>query len=143
MTPNDTFIYMQICSSYILCMSSLTHTKYALHRAEANEETRMLTSLNCSFNLLSDWNQTTYGSPSPFQNGQSGMVLPIVLQHLVPFHVSLIGLGSIAAAVMSSVDSVLLSAASLLGRNILKNVIFKQVSGTSGDSVIIASSLTE
>lgn len=71
------------------------------------------------------------------------MILPIVLQHLVPFHISLIGLGAIASAVMSSVDSVLLSAASLLGRNILKNIIFPQVLGTSGERVVIASSLTE
>lgn len=97
----------------------------------------MATCPNWGFNLLSDWNQTTYGSPSPFENGQSGMVLPIVLQHLVPFYVSLIGLGSISAAVMSSVDSVLLSAASLLGRNILKNIVFTQVLRPIGDSVII------
>lgn len=71
------------------------------------------------------------------------MVLPIVLQHLVPFYVSLIGLGSITAAVMSSADSVLLSAASLLGRNIFKNIIFTQVLGRSGDGAIITGTLTE
>lgn len=103
----------------------------------------MVSNLNWGFNLLSDWNQTSYGLPTPFENNQSGMVLPIVLQHLVPFYVSLIGLGSIAAAVMSSVDSVLLSAASLLARNILKNIIFTQVRRTVGDSVIIAGILTE
>lgn len=105
--------------------------------------TYILMSLNCGFKPLSDWNQTTYGSPSPLENGQSGIILPIVLQHLVPFWISLIGLGAIASAVMSSVDSVLLSAASLLGRNIFKNIIFTQVLRTSGESVVIASSFVD
>lgn len=55
------------------------------------------------------------------------MILPIALQHLCPFYISLVGIGALAAAVMSSVDSVLLSAASQLGRNIFKNIIYKQV----------------
>lgn len=77
--------------------------------------------------VLSDWNETSYGTPTPFELGQSGNILPIVFQHLCPLYVSLIGIGALAAAVMSSVDSILLSAASQLGRNIFKKIIYKQV----------------
>lgn len=77
--------------------------------------------------VFSDWNETSYGTPTPFERGQSGNILPIVFQHLCPLYVSLVGIGALAAAVMSSVDSVLLSAASQLGRNIFKNIIYKKV----------------
>ncbi|XP_034019840.1 high-affinity choline transporter 1-like [Thalassophryne amazonica] len=70
-----------------------------------------------------DWNQTSFGSPSPFEQGKSGMILPVAIQYLCPFYVSLFAMGAVAAAVMSSADSVLLSAASSLGRNIFKNII--------------------
>lgn len=76
---------------------------------------------------LSDWNETSYGTPTPFERGQSGNILPIVFQHLCPLYVSVVGIGALAAAVMSSVDSVLLSAASQLGRNIFKNIVYKKV----------------
>lgn len=76
---------------------------------------------------LADWNQTSFGSPSPYEQGKAGVILPIALQHLCPFYVSMVGVGALAAAVMSSVDSVLLSAASQLGRNIFKNVIYTKV----------------
>ncbi|XP_068442756.1 high-affinity choline transporter 1-like [Clinocottus analis] len=75
-----------------------------------------------------NWNETSFGSPSPYEQDKAGMILPIALQHLCPFYVSLFGMGALAASVMSSVDSALLSAASLLGRNIFKNLIYKRAS---------------
>ncbi|XP_028307225.1 high affinity choline transporter 1-like isoform X2 [Gouania willdenowi] len=78
-----------------------------------------------------NWNQTSFGSPSPYEQGKAGQILPITLQHLCPFYISMIGIGALTASVMSSADSVLLSAASQLGRNIFKNLIYKRASEKS------------
>nr|CAD2185293.1 unnamed protein product [Meloidogyne enterolobii] len=75
------------------------------------------------------WSLTEY---SPWGNGtktvsipadQTSQVVPLVFQYLTPKWVAFIGLGAVSAAVMSSADSSVLSAASMFAHNIWKLTI--------------------
>ncbi|MFQ3545276.1 sodium:solute symporter family protein [Halobacillus rhizosphaerae] len=68
------------------------------------------------FNI--DW--ASLGLPSP---SNPSVILPHVLRYLTPGIISSIGLGALAAAVMSSMDSSILSASSMASWNIYRPLI--------------------
>ena len=71
---------------------------------------------------VTDWTEADFvpnGTiATPEDCGKSSEILPLVLARLTPPFVSTIGLGAISAAVMSSADSSILSAASMFAHNI-------------------------
>ncbi|RUS70085.1 hypothetical protein EGW08_022149 [Elysia chlorotica] len=64
-----------------------------------------------------DWSNTTFGV-SPVGTNQSSLILPLVIHEFTPELVSLLGLGAISAAVMSSMDSSVLATSSMFTHNI-------------------------
>jgi len=69
-----------------------------------------------------DWSKTDYPCPAP-SGATSKVVLPLCLQYLTPPVVAFFGLGAVSAAVMSSTDSSMLSASTMIARNFYQKVI--------------------
>lgn len=67
-----------------------------------------------------DWESTGFGKP--LSDSEAKLVLPLCLQYLTPGWVAFFGLGAVSAAVMSSTDSSMLSASTMLARNVYKTV---------------------
>ncbi len=74
-----------------------------------------------------DWNATSYDGEVPIPNEYRSFILPMVLNYLCPLPVAVLGLGVVAAAVMSSADSSVLSSGTIFAKNIYKDVIRPQV----------------
>ncbi|XP_077534286.1 high-affinity choline transporter 1-like [Haemaphysalis longicornis] len=70
-----------------------------------------------------DFTATKYGGPFNLAEDDRANVLPLAIQHLTPNMVSTIGVIAITAAVMSSMDSSMLSASSLVTRNIYHFIV--------------------
>lgn len=68
-----------------------------------------------------DWSQTEWGHQP--NDKEATLVLPLCLQYLTPQWVAFFGLGAVSAAVMSSTDSSMLSASSMLARNFYGTVL--------------------
>jgi len=75
--------------------------------------------------LATDWEAAGYG-PAPSADKEvadTNLVLPLCLQYLTPTWVAFFGLGAISAAVMSSTDSSMLSASTMMARNVYRTVL--------------------
>ncbi len=66
----------------------------------------------------------------------SALILPYVIRYLTPGILATIGLGAVAAAVMSSVDSSILSASSMAGWNIYRPLLKPKITNQSLTKVI-------
>jgi len=75
---------------------------------------------------VTDW--AAMGLPAP---ETSASVLPHVMRYLTPSIIGAIGLGAIAAAVMSSVDSSILSAASMSTWNVYRPLVKPNITPTN------------
>ncbi|KAK3085989.1 hypothetical protein FSP39_011797 [Pinctada imbricata] len=77
-----------------------------------------------------DWNMTSYTGNSTLSFDQWSEVFPMALRYLCPSTVSILGLAAISAAVMSSVDTIVLSTGGVFTRNIYQNILHPQASQT-------------
>ena len=69
-------------------------------------------------------NEGDLGYPVCTDHTPTKVVLPLALQYLTPKAVAFFGLGAVSAAVMSSTDSSMLSASTMIARNFYQKVTF-------------------
>lgn len=78
-----------------------------------------------------DWSSLGVNGPE-----NSANILPYVLRYLTPDFVAAIGLGALAAAVMSSMDSSILSASSMAAWNVYRPLVKPKATGNDLQKVI-------
>ncbi|PTM58453.1 sodium:solute symporter family protein [Desmospora activa] len=82
-----------------------------------------------AFNV--DWAAIGVGEPE-----NPAMILPYVMRYLAPEWLAVLGLGALAAAVMSSIDSSILSASSLASWNVYRPLINPQATSEHLQKII-------
>lgn len=129
--PTGPAVWMWIDFALLLCLGGIPWQVYFQRvLASPDEQTAVRLSLFAALGcilmaipavilgcvgLAADWPATSAPSaPEP------AMVLPYVLRYLTPSVIATIGLGAVAAAVMSSVDSSILSASSMFVWNVYR-----------------------
>ncbi|XP_041365035.1 high-affinity choline transporter 1-like [Gigantopelta aegis] len=75
-----------------------------------------------------DWNQTSYDGPIPLPESKYNVILPMVLNYLCPLPIAVVGIGVVAAAVMSSADSCVLSTGTVFAKNIYTDIFRRKAS---------------
>ena len=86
--------------------------------------------LKCLNHVVRTYKKFLFLGPAPSANKEvadTNLVLPLCLQYLTPTWVAFFGLGAISAAVMSSTDSSMLSASTMMARNVYRTVLRPKV----------------
>lgn len=129
--PTGAGIWTWIDMALLLCLGGIPWQVYFQRVLAARDERTavrlsLFASLGCllmavpalvigAVGLTADWSTTAAGVAPP-----PATVLPHVLVQLTPGMIGVVGLGAIAAAVMSSVDSSILSASSMFVWNVYR-----------------------
>lgn len=129
--PTGGEVWMWIDMALLLCLGGVPWQVYFQRVLAARDEQTavrlsLVASLGCllmaipaviigAVGVAADWEATSAQAPP-----QPALVLPYVLAHLTPSFVATVGLAAVAAAVMSSVDSSILSASSMFVWNIYR-----------------------
>ncbi len=129
--PSGNEIWLWVDMALLLCLGGIPWQVYFQRvLAARDEQAAVKLSLWAAFGCLlmaapavvigavgvaADWSATSLGTAP-----KSALVLPSVLAYLTPPVVATVGLGAVAAAVMSSVDSSILSASSMFVWNVYR-----------------------
>lgn len=134
-TGNDVWLWLDM--ALLLCLGGIPWQVYFQRVLAARDErTAMQLSLVAACGCLlmalpaaligavgiaADWSAFTAESAP-----DAALILPMVLKHLTPPFVAMLGLGAVAAAVMSSADSSILSASSMFSWNVYRPLLRPQ-----------------
>lgn len=138
--PQGVEVWLWLDMALLLCLGGIPWQVYFQRvLAARDEQTAMRLSLIAALGcvlmaipavmigcvgIAADWSATAAGEPP-----ENALVLPYVLKYLTPPVIATVGLGAVAAAVMSSVDSSILSASSMFVWNIYRS----QLRPSAGD----------